>query len=82
MERHNEHVLLDTDGAAELLLVSRRTVQNWTREGIIPSVKLGRRRMYLRSALEQHLRALSDASLSSATLTPLTPHWEQRQSAS
>ncbi len=82
MDRHADHVLLDTDGAAELLLVSRRTVQNWTREGIIPSVKLGRRRMYLRSALEQHLKALSDASLGTATLTALTPRWQSDRSAS
>ena len=80
MDRHNDHVLLDTDGAAELLLVSRRTVQNWTREGIIPSVKLGRRRMYLRSALEQHLKSLSDASLSTTHLTPVVPRWESARS--
>ena len=81
MERHNDHVLLDTDGAAELLLVSRRTVQNWTSEGIIPSVKLGRRRMYLRTALEQHLQSLSDASLSTAQLTPIASSWESERPA-
>ena len=80
MDQHNDHPLLDTDGAAELLLVSRRTVQNWTREGIIPSVKLGRRRMYLRSALEQHLKALSDASLTTTHPTPITPRWEPARS--
>ena len=82
MDPHDHHVLLDTDGAAELLLVSRRTVQNWTREGIIPSVKLGRRRMYLRNALEQHLQSLSDASLDGTTLSPVTPHWEADRFAS
>ncbi len=55
--------LMDTNSAAALLLVSRRTVQNWTRDGVIPSIKLGRRRMYLRGALQAHLQTLSDASM-------------------
>jgi len=63
LETWTRSALLNTDEAAALLLVSRRTVQNWTRDGVIPSVKLGRRRMYLRRALQAHLQALSDASI-------------------
>jgi len=55
--------LLTTVEAAALLLVSRRTIQNWTRDGVIPSVKLGRRRLYLRTALVAHLQDLSAASV-------------------
>ncbi len=55
--------LLTTAEAATMLLVSRRTIQNWTRDGVIPSVKLGRRRMYMHSALVAHVRGLSDASV-------------------
>jgi excisionase family DNA binding protein len=58
-----QDALMDTNSAAALLLVSRRTVQNWTRDGVIPSIKLGRRRMFLRSALQAHLQTLSDASM-------------------
>jgi excisionase family DNA binding protein len=82
MASHNDQVLLDTDGAAALLLVSRRTIQNWTRQGIIPSVKLGRRRMYLRGALEQHLTSLSEASLRNPTVTTFAPRWESGEGVS
>lgn len=54
---------LTTVEAAALLLVSRRTIQNWTRDGVIPSAKLGRRRLYLRAALVAYVQGLSDASL-------------------
>ena len=63
-----QDALIDTDAAAALLLVSRRTVQNWTRDGVIPSIKLGRRRMYLRRALQAHLQSLSDASMAAPVM--------------
>jgi excisionase family DNA binding protein len=37
---------------AELLHVSRSTVEDWARRGIIPSKKVGRRRLYIRSKIE------------------------------
>lgn len=37
---------------AEFLHVSRSTVEDWARRGIIPSKKVGRRRLYIRSKIE------------------------------
>lgn len=37
---------------AELLHVSRSTVEDWARRGIVPSKKVGRRRLYIRSKIE------------------------------
>jgi excisionase family DNA binding protein len=37
---------------AELLHVSKSTVEDWARRGIIPSKKVGRRRLYIRSKIE------------------------------
>lgn len=37
---------------AELLHVSTSTVEDWARRGIVPSKKVGRRRLYIRSRLE------------------------------
>lgn len=37
---------------AELLRVPRSTVEDWARRGVIPSRKVGRRRLYLRPNIE------------------------------
>jgi len=47
---------------AALLRVPRSTVEDWARRGVIPSRKVGRRRLYIRSKIEQLL--LEDESSS------------------
>jgi excisionase family DNA binding protein len=42
---------------AQLLHAPVSTVEDWARRGIVPSVKLGRRRLYLRSGIEDALTA-------------------------
>ena len=42
---------------AELLNVPKSTVQDWARRGILPSKKVGRRRLYIRSKIEAVLLA-------------------------
>ena len=37
---------------ATLLRVPRSTVEDWARRGIVPSRKVGRRRLYIRSKIE------------------------------
>jgi excisionase family DNA binding protein len=37
---------------AELLRVSKSTADGWARRGVIPSRKIGRRRVYVRSKIE------------------------------
>jgi len=37
---------------ADLLHVPRSTVEDWARRGVIPSRKVGRRRLYLRPTIE------------------------------
>jgi excisionase family DNA binding protein len=41
--------------AAKLLRVSERSVVNWIRSGALPSLKVGRRRLIRRSALDAFL---------------------------
>jgi len=37
---------------ADLMHVPRSTVEDWARRGVIPSRKVGRRRLYIRSRIE------------------------------
>ncbi|HEX3509836.1 MAG TPA: helix-turn-helix domain-containing protein [Solirubrobacteraceae bacterium] len=37
---------------AELMRVPESTVQYWARQGVVPSRKIGRRRLYLRKEIE------------------------------
>lgn len=37
---------------AALLRVPRSTIEDWARRGIVPSKKVGRRRLYVRSRIE------------------------------
>jgi excisionase family DNA binding protein len=40
---------------AALMRVPRSTVEDWARRGIVPSKKVGRRRLYVRSRIESLL---------------------------
>jgi excisionase family DNA binding protein len=40
---------------AALLRVPRSTIEDWARRGIVPSKKVGRRRLYVRSRIEDLL---------------------------
>lgn len=42
---------------AELLHVPKSTVEDWARRGVLPSRKVGRRRLYIRSRIEALLLA-------------------------
>jgi excisionase family DNA binding protein len=42
---------------AALLRVPKSTVEDWARRGVIPSRKVGRRRLYLRARIEALLLA-------------------------
>jgi len=48
-----EHRLLTIAEAAEVLRVSQSTLRRWIRLGLIPSRKLGRRRLLLASEIEK-----------------------------
>jgi excisionase family DNA binding protein len=41
---------------ADLMRVPKSTIEDWARRGIIPSRKIGRRRIFLRDRLEAFLR--------------------------
>ena len=44
--------LLTTDEVAELLNIPRSTVSDYARRGVLPSVKLGRHRRFVRSDVD------------------------------
>jgi excisionase family DNA binding protein len=53
--------ILTSDQVAQLLAMRRSTVEDYARRGVLPSIKLGRHRRYLRSdvaGLIAHLRRL------------------------
>jgi excisionase family DNA binding protein len=63
---HHPLTAADVMTAAEvaaLLRVPRSTVEDWARRGIVPSRKVGRRRLYIRSRIEALLLA-DDTELS------------------
>jgi excisionase family DNA binding protein len=47
--------LMTTGQLAELLQMKRSTVEDYARRGLIPSIKLGRHRRYVRSDVEAAL---------------------------
>lgn len=49
---------------ARLLHAPVSTVEDWARRGILPSVKIGRRRLYLRQNIESTLTGFAGADLS------------------
>ncbi len=44
--------VMSVSEVAELLHVPRSTISDWARRGILPSVKIGRRRLYVRQHIE------------------------------
>ena len=44
--------VMSVSEVAELLHVPKSTVADWARRGIVPSVKIGRRRLYVRRQIE------------------------------
>lgn len=50
--------LLTSQQVAELLAMRRSTVEDYARRGLIPSIKLGRHRRYLRADIEAAINEL------------------------
>lgn len=48
---------VDLKTAAKILCVSERTLWAWARRGAVPSVRIGRRRVFPVRALEEWLRS-------------------------
>ena len=53
--------ILNADGAAAVLGITKRTLLQMAREGRIPGTKLGREWRFLRSALRRHVAGAADA---------------------
>ncbi len=54
----DEGRLLKSEEVARILGVTKRTLANWTRDSLIPSIRIGRRsRRYIRSELEAWIQA-------------------------
>jgi len=49
---HTAADVLTAGEVAKLMHVPRSTVEDWARRGVIPSRKVGRRRLYLRPNIE------------------------------
>lgn len=47
--------VMSVSEVAELLHVPRSTISDWARRDILPSVKIGRRRLYVRHQIEARL---------------------------
>jgi excisionase family DNA binding protein len=56
-ERLTAADVLDVREVAEILHVPKSTVADWARRGLLPSVKIGRRRLYVRAKIEALLLA-------------------------
>jgi excisionase family DNA binding protein len=58
----NDHqrIALRPREAARILGISTRTLFSWTKEGVVPSVKVGRAVLYSVAALEEWLRRTTD----------------------
>ena len=50
--------LLTTDEVAELLNIPRSTVSDYARRGVLPSVKLGRHRRFVRSDVDDAIERM------------------------
>jgi excisionase family DNA binding protein len=46
---------------ADLLRLRLSTVESYARRGLLPSIKVGRHRRFIRSRVEQALRSLAEA---------------------
>lgn len=52
--------LLTSEQVADLLAMRRSTVEEYARRGLLPSIKLGRHRRFVRADIESALKALRD----------------------
>jgi excisionase family DNA binding protein len=52
--------ILDAGQVAELLHLRRSTVEDYARRGLLPSIKLGRFRRFVRVDIEEELRRLRE----------------------
>ncbi len=50
--------LMTADQVAELLQMKRTTIEDYARRGLLPSIKLGRHRRFVRSDVEAALERL------------------------
>lgn len=50
--------LLTSDEVAELLHIPRSTVSDYARRGVLPSIKLGRHRRFVRSDVDEAIERL------------------------
>jgi excisionase family DNA binding protein len=53
--------LMTADQVAELLQMRRSTVEDYARRGLLPSIKLGRHRRFVRSDVEAAFERLRNA---------------------
>ena len=53
--------LMTAQQVAEILQLRRSTVEDYARRGVLPSLKLGRHRRFVRSQVERAVVALLDA---------------------
>ncbi len=54
--------LLTTEQVAAILQIRRSTVEDYARRGVLPSLKLGRHRRYIRSQIETTIAQLTQSS--------------------
>lgn len=54
--------LMTADQVAELLQMRRSTVEDYARRGLLPSLKLGRHRRFVRSDVEAAIARLRNSS--------------------
>lgn len=59
-----EKLTLSIDETAKQLSVSRRMVYLLINRGALPSIRVGRRRLVTRAALDEYLDSLSDGAAS------------------
>jgi excisionase family DNA binding protein len=55
--------LLTTEEAAPFLRTSAKTLRRWARDRLLPSIKIGRRLLFRREALELALKRLESKSV-------------------
>ena len=54
--------LMTAHQVADLLQMRQSTIESYARRGLLPSVKVGRHRRFLRSRLEQALHEMSEGT--------------------
>jgi excisionase family DNA binding protein len=57
MESQTKKLALDVRSAADMISLSKRTLENYIQAKVIPSIKAGRRRLVLVRDLEKFLQA-------------------------